>query len=728
MATRLLTTLPESLFPQADVIALDVETTGLEYDAIVTAIAVSDGEDSLVIDIRDFCASEVLQEWLDEEVYSRRVVVHNGFFDLPRLVNQCGCSYPSRLWDTQIAETLLTAGLDAEEDEETGEERYVSRSLQATVRRRLGEFLDKDQDIRTGFQMDNLWSEEMVQYAGKDAEILIRLYEKQRQAIETEDMLVIASIEMQCVPIFAEMWRRGITVDTERLKVLVDKAQQKASEKELHLQTVLTPYLYWPRMREQEEENRKLQDWQVCYDSEQRHSTAEWDYCTDSSAEGATDNWYREWEGKTIEGSSKPISSAEIDSWLETTPKSKSDPTPKGQSRYVRRMLQYWRTLEGNKRPLVKVVTIDEPINVRSQPQKTDALAEYTRVYNTKLHTDLVPPDNFRRKTLVAYSALCPEMVREEVIDPLLEFTKNDKLVSSFGDRLVQRLRHSVAHGSWRQTGTSTGRPSCSVPNLLQMPKAPEFRRCFRAREGHKLVVADYSQMELRLLAEYSQDPAMIEEFLNDRDIHLKTAAESFKVATEDVTKDQRDVAKVVNFGTSYGMAKYALQYNLAGQKIFVTLEEADKFLQSWRKTFSGAWKWIEQQGASAIRRGWTATPLGRRRYFVPIAKDITDAEWRRQEGKVRREGANHPIQGGNADITKLAMILIQEQLLPLSGSVLLTVYDEVVCEVPEEHAAEAKQIVETAMIAAAESVLKTVPVKVDCVTSPSWDEKDTST
>jgi len=383
-------------------------------------------------------------------------------------------------------------------------------------------------------------------------------------------------------------------------------------------------------------------------------------------------------------------------------------------------MLQHWRTQEGNERPAVKVIEINAPINLRSQPQKTAAVGEYVDLYNKNNGTEVPAPDNFRRKTLIAYSAQVPGQIRTELVEPMLAFTRHDKLVQ-MGDALFELLRANVLHGGFRQIGTATGRPVSVKPNLLNMPATPAFRRCFVARPGCSLVVADYSQFELRELAEFSQDPAMIDALVNDRDLHLETAAAIFNVPLVEVTDTQRKVGKTLNFGVSYGMAKYAMQYQLAGQKIFVSVEQADEYIKAWRRKFREGWAWIENQGKQALKHGHTETLLGRRRYFerwhLEMPRDV--------EGKIRREGANFPIQGGNADVTKLAMVLIQEALQPLGGSVIVQVYDEILSEVPEAHATTAKEIVVEAMTMAAETIIKTVPVKVDCVISPTWAEED---
>lgn len=667
----------------------------------------------------------VVRDWL-REIYlpERTIVGHNLIFDLPRLQQQFQCGYPAKVFDTQLAEQLLTAGIDIEEHDD-GEERQLSRSLQATARRRLNVLISKDQDTRTGFQLEGEWSQEMLDYAALDASVLVPLFRLQWTMLSHAGMTAVTRIEMAALPVFAEAWRRGITLDADGMRQLMQASSDERDVLEVQLQALLTPHLTFPRLQHNAAEEQALFSWNQNYNRAHAAFCDEWVRVTgtlDPDAEQSP--WAARWLGVTIPGSKKPITDAEIDSWHDlSVPKGKTFSA--GMTRFTRRMLQHWRTEPGNARPIIGIKEIDAAINMRSIPDKTAAIAQYVIQF-----PGAEPPANFRRKTLTAWGAGMPQQVRDDLVVPLQRFTKLDKLTSSFGDSLQAQCdaQHRL-HPGFRTIGTATGRPSCSRPNLLQMPSSHAFRHLFVASPGNVLIVADFSQMELRLLAEMSGDVHMTNAFTAGRDLHAEAAAGVFGVPFAAVTTPQRKTAKVVNFGTSYGMAKHALQYQLAGEDppIFVTLEEADAYLKNWRTTFAQAWHWIEAQGALAVKQGFTETALGRKRYFDLVAlKQLEDPQERRaREGKIRREGANHPIQGGNADITKLAMGCIQPQLAAFGGSILLSVYDELVAEVPEQHAEEARRIVDEGMRMAASVVLTTVPVAVDCVISRSWSEQD---
>jgi DNA polymerase I-like protein with 3'-5' exonuclease and polymerase domains len=723
-------TLPPWLV-QARCIGLDIETSGLDpWRDTVTALSISDGTEALVIDLRGV-EPEALRDWLERHVFDNKlVIIHNALFDLVFLRHRTGCAYPERLFDTFLAETLLTAGLfedgDDDDDGETARRVRMSCSLAAAAKRRLGVLLDKDSDIRTGFQVEAEWSEAMLRYAAEDSRVLVPLYQRQRQALRNEQMVTVAKIEFDALPVFCEMRLRGIAVDAAGIQPLLDKARSEADYHREHLERVLTKHVLWARKRRNAEIEARFAAWRSAIDAMAEEAASEWDAIMASDDPRAG---FSRWLGVAVPGSSQPeITAAEIDTWLDTTPRNpKLAGDPKGRARYVKRVVQWYRTTPEGKRPTGMVVDINAPINIRSPQQKMQAIQDYLEEFNREHGTELAPPDNLRRGTLVGWALDVPHDVYAELVEPLIAFARADKIVTAFGASLLNALdNNGILHGGWRQIGTATGRPSCSEPNLLNIPSSSSFRGYFRAREGQVFIVADYSQMELRELAEFSGDAAMIDAFRNGVDLHALTASAIFGTPVAEVTDDQRKRAKIVNFGISYGMHGSGLRRAMMGWGIRVTPDEADTYLERWRKTFSAAWAWIEAKGQEGVKRGYVATPLGRRRYFnIEELARLELKERLYREGKIRREAANHPIQGGNADVTKLAMALIQEHIAPLGGSVVLQVYDEIVSEVPAAVAREAREIVIASMIAAAETVLTTVPVAVDAVISPSWNEKE---
>jgi DNA polymerase-1 len=257
---------------------------------------------------------------------------------------------------------------------------------------------------------------------------------------------------------------------------------------------------------------------------------------------------------------------------------------------------------------------------------------------------------------------------------------------------------------------------------MLQIPSKKNnatFRKAFIPRDGNLFIVADYSQIELRIMAELSGDEAMLHAFKEKLDLHTYTASLMFKTPLGEVTDRQRSTAKTVNFGILYGMGPKKLRETLINDGIDMSMDEAVESVKQWKKSYLRAAGQIVNWQMSVLQLGYTATPFGRKRFF-----DITTEDKYERFG-IQRAGANHVIQGTSADITKLAMLLIHSSLEGLPGVIVLQVYDEIVVEVPEYLAEWAKDMVQSCMHVAAEEVLNTVPCQVDAVISRSWSEED---
>jgi len=249
-------------------------------------------------------------------------------------------------------------------------------------------------------------------------------------------------------------------------------------------------------------------------------------------------------------------------------------------------------------------------------------------------------------------------------------------------------------HTSFNQTGAATGRLSSSDPNLQNIPvrtkRGGEIRRAFVAPPGRLLLTADYSQVELRLLAHFSDDPAFVAAFQRGGDIHRQTAAVIFGVAEANVTGEMRARAKTINFATIYGQGAMALSRQLG-----ITLEEAKAFIKHYFERFAGVRAWLDKTVDEARQRGFVETLVGRRRY-IPELRDRNFSI--RSFGE--RTATNSPLQGSAADLIKIAMIRIHAALKArnLGTKMLLQVHDELVFEVPEGERADAGAIVKREM------------------------------
>lgn len=307
----------------------------------------------------------------------------------------------------------------------------------------------------------------------------------------------------------------------------------------------------------------------------------------------------------------------------------------------------------------------------------------------------------------------------------LRDYRGYEKLISAFGESLLEKVNKVTGrlHPDFIQLGAATGRFSCANPNLQQIPRNSEeapFRECFTPEPGYKLVVTDYSAMEMRILADQSGDLKMLKALTEDFDIHSYTAALMFnKEYTTDFKKkypDLRQIAKPIGFGLMYGMGPMGL----AGQ-IGVTPDEARGYMEKYFMSYPKVKIYLEKLGNDALKRGWSITPAGRKRWYAIPDKD--DIEYKRKCAQIQREAKNHPIQGTNADVTKYALVFIRDRLKKegIDGTITHTVHDEIVCEVRNDQAQDWSKIQQEEMVRAGELILKKVPVRSEPFVGDVW-------
>jgi DNA polymerase-1 len=298
----------------------------------------------------------------------------------------------------------------------------------------------------------------------------------------------------------------------------------------------------------------------------------------------------------------------------------------------------------------------------------------------------------------------------------LLEYRQLEKLRSTYVDALPKLVNPSTGriHASFNQTVAATGRLSSSDPNLQNIPIRSEIgrqiRKGFVADEGNRFLATDYSQIELRILAHFSGDPAFVSAFWEGIDIHRQTASVIFEVPVDEVTPEQRAKAKTINFATLYGQGEFSLARQLG-----IPRGEAAKFIGDYFDRFSGVRAFLDGQVESARKLGYAETLNGRRRY-IP---ELQSKNWNvRQFGE--RVAQNTPIQGSAADLIKVAMIRIHDESerREFGGTLLLQVHDELVFEVPEPEMDTFREMVVGHMEAAMDL---DVPLKVDVGTGVTW-------
>jgi DNA polymerase-1 len=298
----------------------------------------------------------------------------------------------------------------------------------------------------------------------------------------------------------------------------------------------------------------------------------------------------------------------------------------------------------------------------------------------------------------------------------VLEYRQLTKLKGTYVDALPALIDPGTRriHTSFNQAGAATGRLSSSNPNLQNIPIRTELGRQIRAafipREGWKLLIADYSQIELRLLAHMSRDPVLVEAFRNGEDIHTRTAAEVMGIPPLMVTPEARSRAKAVNFGIVYGISAFGLAAQLG-----ISRTEAELYIRGYFERYSGVKKFIDATIAEVRRTGVARTLLGRERPIPDMNSRNPNAR-----GFAERIAVNTPLQGTAADLIKVAMVRIDRELeaCGYQAAMLLQVHDELVFEAPPEEAAKLAAMVKREM----EQVYRLeVPLVADTGIGDNW-------
>ena len=352
------------------------------------------------------------------------------------------------------------------------------------------------------------------------------------------------------------------------------------------------------------------------------------------------------------------------------------------------------------------------PFNIASPKQLGEILFE-------KLKIDAKAKKTKTGQYATGEDVLQKLLHKHPIIQKILDYRSFTKLKSTYLDALPALVnpKDGLIHTSYNQAVTATGRLSSNNPNLQNIPvrteKGREIRRAFVPRsEAYTLLAADYSQIELRIIAHLSQDPAMVADFNLGHDIHAATAAKVFHVPMDQVTKEQRSRAKAVNFGIIYGMSAFGL-----AERMELSRSEAADIIKKYFEEYAGIKEYMNRSIALARERGYAETILGRRRYL----RDINGAN-SVVRGFAERNAINAPIQGSSADMIKIAMIGIHEELerLKMQSKMILQVHDELVFDAHLDELDALKAIVQDKMVNA---LPLSVPVIVEMNTGANWLE-----
>jgi DNA polymerase-1 len=566
------------------VVGLDTETTDLDpYTSRLRLIQLAAPDKVFIFDLNAFqngdpSKAEALAP-LRQLLEAQRPIkiAHNSKFDAKFIKHNLGVDLGG-LFDTLLASQLVGAG-DIEE----------RHGLESVATRYLNEAVDKTERLSN---WDFELSESQLEYAARDAAVLLPLRERLIERLKAESLVRVAQLEFECVMTVVDIELAGFYMHKDRWLDQLAIVQKRQHELAEQLQEVLA----------------------------------------EESSQGSL--------------------------------------------------------FGGPQR---------NEINLDSHQQLTQALSRL----------GIPVPDSTRNWKLQPLAAQYP------IVATLLEYRTVQKALTSYGENMIGLINPVTKrlHADFRQIGAPTGRFACTNPNIQQVPHAVEYRRCFSGYpEGRRLVIADYSQIELRILAEFSGDQGFIDAFNSGADLHRVTASQVFNVSLDQVTKEQRDFAKRLNFGVVYGIGaqRFALMTGLSQS-------EAENVLRKYFGTYRQLDTYLREAANRAVNDRQARTASGR---LVRFRYDEND---RQQISMTQRNGKNTPIQGTSADILKRALKLLKDELKGSSARIVNIVHDEVVVEADSTEAEEIAAKVERVMCAAGEEYLKSVPVKVETEIADEW-------
>jgi DNA polymerase I len=552
----------------AEAIGADIETTDLSpRDGKTRLLQLATPDETFVVDafaVRDLSPLRGVLEGEPVKAF------HNSKFDYQFLLAEHGISL-SPIFDTMLAAQLLDGG-----------EYGASYALEAVAERYLDEAVDKSERRAD-------WSGELsraqLEYAARDAAILLPLRERLAERLEEEGLGYISGVEFGAVAAISEMELAGVKLDVARWKELEKTVRERRDRAAEHLESFFPP--------------------------------------------------------------------------------------PEGVL-----------PLEG----------LGPRLNLNSPKQITDAFRTLgIELPDTKVWTLL--------------------KIEHPAAKALLEYRELQKKLGTYLETYPSFIHPKTGriHANFLQCRVPTGRLACTNPNIQQIPHEDEFRRCFVAEEGNVLVIADYSQIELRILAEVSDDPAFVGAFQRGDDLHRLTAATMYGVPMEEVTREQRSDAKRINFGLMYGRGARSLSAQLGTDE-----ERGRQLIDEYFANYPKVQRFLQRTANRAMSDRTLRTLAGRVRKF---GKDTVADD----RGAMRREAMNYPIQGAASDITKLALDYVREELESLDAHLINCIHDEFVVECEEGISDEVSERTRRAMIRAGEEVLEKVPVDVEVVVSREW-------
>ncbi len=648
------------------VVGVDTETTCLDpLLGEVRLIQLAAGDDVFMVDIRSvkglYSSVVTLIKKLMGNIYIIKVL-HNAKFDIKWMMHHLGIDQFESIFDTMIASQLLAGG-----------DIRMHHSLLNVVRVYNNLRLDKTEQRSD-------WSGELsksqLKYAADDARALPPLHARMVKHLLMDDLLRVAKLEFDIIPILARLELTGFRLDTKAWSKLLAAKIIKRDALRVELTGMILSGVDWTTKNE---------------DRPRRPTKPAKPSHPVRSAVGR-------------------LSASMVG--LKTAMKQYDADFAKFRNAEIRHenLMTTWNQIPAD---------VSGVINLGSHTQVKKALSNITGLDFVKLTTN--------DAVLQQYAGRYP------VVALLREYRGADKSVTGYGESWLRAARiggDDRIRADFRQIGAETGRMSSADPVNLQNPPADHspnertgkcpgcHRCCFKVVRGRRLVIADYSQIELRIAADFSGDDKMIEAFVNGMDLHIQTASLLFSVKPDDVTKTQRGFAKICNFGCVYGIGptRFAAQTGLS-------FNEAKNMLWNYFLLYSGLAAWLQSAATQATDKRFTRTASGRLIRFT-VEEDAGDyRETRKALSMIGRNGKNGPIQGTSADITKRAAKLVYDQLRGTSGKLVNIIHDELVVECDTRDVKMVSSIIQTEMIRAGEEFIKSVPVVVDVASSERWNK-----
>jgi len=356
---------------------------------------------------------------------------------------------------------------------------------------------------------------------------------------------------------------------------------------------------------------------------------------------------------------------------------------------------------------------------------------------STWIATELSEPnDNWTKTAGGSYSTKADDLMlhKEDLNESaatvvstiLLPLKRINKEISAFGDKFLSHIDDKTdrIHASFNLAGTVNGRMSCSSPNLQQIPRQSHYRQMFTAAEGHKLVIADYSQMELRIAAILADEQTLLTAYLQGHDTHRLTAALILGKEPDEISKEERQLAKAVNFGLLYGQGAPGLQaYAASSYGVTIDIGEAIAYRDAWFDSYPAFARWHNLSYRLVKNDMMVSTPSGRKRYFM-------STEYNHPQGLKRAVVFNTPVQGGGAEVLLVAMAKLNDKIAELGQSLTIkpiaVIHDEIILEVRDDCAEQAKQLLEAAMIEGMLTIFPEASVTdlVEAHIGSSWADK----